>query len=432
MAPSPLQAYVSRMKGQRYDPSKLSSPAPPPPSRITILVSTFIGSFIGIAIVASLSYNAQWFVERDVPVLSGAFGASAVLIYGAIEAPLSQPRNVIIGHLVSSVIGVSLFKLFNLLSAELFLKLHWLLCALAVSISLCFMQLTHTVHPPASATALIAVTGGETIYNLGYWYCLCPVALGISLMMIVAVLVNNVARKYPTHWWNPKTRMITVVDQDMSTTLADFVSTHSDSNSNNDSTCESDAGDEVCCREDGFEELNNQDTTTSSSSGLSTKTPSMVHESGVTTSSSVAASAIPTHKRTSLTGGDLHHSHIHYNHQHQHNRHRNNQPQYAIYYGGENSEVLRDGEQMHEEHRRRPSTSNANDVEKGHAHHHHHVHHAHDNDTVTIETRGSTRPSPSQRAASTFSSTREEEYRATIESLRQRIREMETQAANSE
>lgn len=81
------------MKGQRYDPEKLKYP-PKPPTRIQVLVSTFVGSFISIAIVASLTYNAQWFIDRNTPVMAGSFGASAVLIYGAIEAPLSQPRNV--------------------------------------------------------------------------------------------------------------------------------------------------------------------------------------------------------------------------------------------------------------------------------------------------------------------------------------------------
>ncbi|KAG0076734.1 hypothetical protein BGZ92_002268, partial [Podila epicladia] len=260
----PLEVYLGRMKGQRYDPTKLSSPPPPPPSRFAVLLSSFIGAFVGIAIVSLLNYNVQWFVERDVPVLSGAFGASAVLIYGAIEAPLSQPRNVIGGHIMSSLIGVSLYKLFNLLSAEMFNRLHWLVCALAVSISLCFMQLTHTVHPPASATALIAVSGGQTIYDLGYWYTLCPVALGVALMMVVAMVVNNVARKYPTHWWNPKTRKIIVVDQDMSAPIADFVS-------NTDNECD----DEKC------QEQDNADTVTSevpsSSSRFSTKAPTLDH-----------------------------------------------------------------------------------------------------------------------------------------------------------
>ncbi|KAF9395896.1 hypothetical protein CPC16_006179 [Podila verticillata] len=404
----PLEVYLGRMKGQRYDPTKLSSPPPPPPTRFAVLLSSFIGSFIGIAIVSSLNYNAQWFVDRNVPVLSGAFGASAVLIYGAIEAPLSQPRNVIGGHIMSSLIGVSLYKLFNLLSAEMFLKLHWLLCALAVSISLCFMQLTHTVHPPASATALIAVSGGQTIYDLGYWYTLCPVALGIAFMMVVAMVVNNVARKYPTHWWNPKTRKITVVDQDMSAPIADFVS-------NSDDEC----GDEACHEQD------NADTVTSdgpSPSKLSTKAPSLEIGREHATQAEIGATSF-AHEPSTLTNPmspSLAHTNPRISSPRcSHRHHQHHEPQFAIYYGGENKEALRDGEKMHDE---RSSPACSSDVEKG-LHHHHYD----PRNTVTIEARGS--PHPSQVAS--ISTTKEEDYRSTIEALKQRVRELEAQAASS-
>ncbi|KAG0332957.1 hypothetical protein BG000_009594 [Podila horticola] len=409
MAPvaPPLEVYLGRMKGQRYDPTKISSPLPPPPSRFAILLSSFIGSFVGIAIVSSLNYNAQWFVDRNVPVLSGAFGASAVLIYGAIEAPLSQPRNVIGGHIMSSLIGVSLFKLFNLLSAEMFHKLHWLLCALAVSISLCFMQLTHTVHPPASATALIAVSGGQAIYDLGYWYTICPVALGIALMMVVAIVVNNVARKYPTHWWNPKTRKITVVNQDMSAPIADFVSNEDESE------------DEECREQDNADAVTLEDPP---SSKFSTKAPTLdhgqVHEHA-TKADVVTTSALvhdPSAMTTPVSPSPSAHAIAQISSpMSSHRHHHHTEPQYAIYYGGDHNEELRDGEKMHVD---RHSTAGSPDVEKGHRHH------LDPRDTVTIETRGS--PHPSHVAS--FSTTREEEYISTIEALRQRIRELEAQA----
>jgi hypothetical protein len=41
----------------------------------------------------------------------GSFGASAVLIYGAVRSPLAQPRNLIGGHIISAVIGVTTYKL---------------------------------------------------------------------------------------------------------------------------------------------------------------------------------------------------------------------------------------------------------------------------------------------------------------------------------
>ncbi|KAF8983467.1 hypothetical protein BGZ46_010220 [Entomortierella lignicola] len=133
-----IKEFTNRLKGQRYVTTKYTV-NPKPPTRFVILLSSFVGSFTSIAIVACLTYNANFFVERNTPVIAGSFGASAVLMYGAIESPLSQPRNV-----------------------------------------------------------------------------------SVALMMIVALIVNNIGRRYPTHWWNPKQNKIAVMDEDMSKSIADF------------------------------------------------------------------------------------------------------------------------------------------------------------------------------------------------------------------
>ena len=43
---------------------------------------------------------------------------------------------------------------------------------------------------------------GSSVQELGYWYVLCPVGLGACIMLVVAILVNNLsgdqARKYPS------------------------------------------------------------------------------------------------------------------------------------------------------------------------------------------------------------------------------------------
>ena len=62
------------------------------------------------------------------------------------------------------------------------------------------MQYTKTLHPPGGATALIAVLGTSKIVSLGYLYVLSPVLTGVSIMLIVALVFNNITshRKYPT------------------------------------------------------------------------------------------------------------------------------------------------------------------------------------------------------------------------------------------
>ncbi|MNK15016.1 HPP family protein [compost metagenome] len=152
-------------------------------------VLTFIGSFVGIGLIGLL--NSQYLVASDNLFLIGSFGASSVLVYGIINSPLAQPRNLIGGHVISAIIGVTVFKLF---AGEL-----WFACALAVSLSIVAMQITKTLHPPGGATALIAVTGGKKIEELGYLYVLSPVLTGVLILFAVALIFNNLRhRKYPS------------------------------------------------------------------------------------------------------------------------------------------------------------------------------------------------------------------------------------------
>lgn len=150
---------------------------------------SFIGSFVGIGLIAFCQRNL---VSSDVSVfLIGSFGASSVLVYGAIQSPLAQPRNLIGGHVFSALIGVTVYKLVP--------DPLWISAPLAVSCSIVFMQITKTLHPPGGATALIAVIGNEKVKVLGYLYVLSPVLSGALILLITALIFNNMTknRSYP-------------------------------------------------------------------------------------------------------------------------------------------------------------------------------------------------------------------------------------------
>lgn len=151
----------------------------------------FLGAFVGMGIIAYLQYNML--PREDVVFLIGSFGASCVLVYGVIQSPLAQPRNLIGGHVVSAIVGVS--------AAKLFPDMIWLASAVAVAFAIVFMQITKTLHPPGGATALIAVTGSPVILKLGYWYVIFPVLSGAMILLIVALVFNNMTanRQYPTN-----------------------------------------------------------------------------------------------------------------------------------------------------------------------------------------------------------------------------------------
>ena len=151
-------------------------------------VWTFFGSFTGIGLIGLL--QSFYLPTSDNLFLVGSFGATSVLIYGVINSPLAQPRNVIGGHLICAIVGVT----FNYLFTQ-----SWLAAALAVSVSIVLMQVTKTLHPPGGATALIAIIGSDRIQSLGYLYVLSPILSGIIVLLTVALFFNNITsnRSYP-------------------------------------------------------------------------------------------------------------------------------------------------------------------------------------------------------------------------------------------
>jgi CBS domain-containing membrane protein len=151
---------------------------------------SFVGAFVGIGLITF--FQSKILTEYENIFLIGSFGASSVLVYGSIQSPLAQPRNLVGGHVVSAVVGVTAFKFFP--------DIIWLSAPFAVSVSIVLMQITKTLHPPGGATALIAVIGSERIKYLGYWYVISPVFTGCLIMLFVACIFNNITshRSYPT------------------------------------------------------------------------------------------------------------------------------------------------------------------------------------------------------------------------------------------
>jgi CBS-domain-containing membrane protein len=178
-----LKDYLNKMRG--------SSKSPPMVSLFEIIWS-WVGAFLGIAAVAYIHYHIL--EKTDMVMVIGSFGASAVLIYGAIKSPLAQPRNLIGGHVFSAIIGVTSYQLLH--------SSMWLAGAVAVATAIAFMHATKTLHPPGGATALIAVIGSEKIHDLGYLYAVIPAGLGAVIMLIIALMVNNIprTRRYPEFW----------------------------------------------------------------------------------------------------------------------------------------------------------------------------------------------------------------------------------------
>jgi len=132
-------------------------------------------------------------IENPV-MLIGSFGASAALVFGAPDAPVSQPRNVIFGHSLSATVGVATGALLSDYCDV------WVSGPISVSLSIALMLATRTFHPPAASNGLIYLMGG--MHHMGWHYVVAPCFLGPCLIVCLGVLGNNLLkiRRYPKSW----------------------------------------------------------------------------------------------------------------------------------------------------------------------------------------------------------------------------------------
>lgn len=141
-----------------------------------------LGAALAIGFVGALARYAHQ------PLLLGSLGASCVFLFGLPEAPFSQPRNVIIGHGLSSLVGLLFLKAFG--------PETWAL-ALALGTAVMLMFATRTVHAPAGSNPVIVF-----LAQPGWSFLLTPTLVGALGVVLIAVLFNNAvhSRSYPLYW----------------------------------------------------------------------------------------------------------------------------------------------------------------------------------------------------------------------------------------
>lgn len=161
------------MKGQTTSPLQVNMK-----DAVTGLVGGFTTIFL-------LMYLTE---VTDTLWLMAPFGASCVLVFAAWNAPLSQPRNIVGGHMISTFVGLLVYDVFGA---------HGWTLALGVGLAIACMMLTKTTHPPAGANPILVMLGGYS-----WSYLVTPVLIGALVIVVVALLINNMRsnRHYPLFW----------------------------------------------------------------------------------------------------------------------------------------------------------------------------------------------------------------------------------------
>lgn len=184
--PRPISRFLGYRSGQVKEP----------PSLIVHAWAT-LGSFLSLLLIGAVFKYAPGITQFNPPILIASLGASAVLEYAAIQTPLAQPRNTIVGQGISASLGVAISKAFQM--NPNFGNLQWIAAAISCATAILAMSLTNTVHPPGGASAVLACIE-PTVIAMGWWFVPC-ILVSISLMLGVSLINNNVMRRYPCYWW---------------------------------------------------------------------------------------------------------------------------------------------------------------------------------------------------------------------------------------
>ena len=155
-------------------------------TRISERWTAALGAFLAILAVFGAS---GWALGEENLVVATSMGSSAVLLFSVPHSALSQPWPLVGGHVCSALVGVA---------CAMFLGTSFLSAGLAVGVAVLIMQLTRCTHPPAGATALAAVIGGDAVTDLGWFFVLKPVLLNALLLLLAALLFNWPRR---SHWY---------------------------------------------------------------------------------------------------------------------------------------------------------------------------------------------------------------------------------------
>ena len=148
--------------------------------------SDMIWSAIGATIAITLALLLV--ADRNSPFLLASLGGSTVFLFVLTETEAAQPRALLGGHIGGALVGILCYQAFG--------DGLWV-SVTAVVLTMMFMVVTRTIHPPAGANPLIMVH-----HHAGFLSLLNPALAGVLTLFLVAMLWSRLrpGKKYPIRW----------------------------------------------------------------------------------------------------------------------------------------------------------------------------------------------------------------------------------------
>lgn len=141
------------------------------PSCMPCWLKAALGTVVSLGIVALLDDLG------GAPLLAASLGASAMLVFGMPDSPMSQPANVVGGHVIATLVG---------LAFDQFLPGGWIMMGVSVAVVMVLLAALRLTHPPAGGDPIVVMMS-----HPGWSFLLMPVLLGAVTLVVVAVVIHR-------------------------------------------------------------------------------------------------------------------------------------------------------------------------------------------------------------------------------------------------
>ena len=153
-----------------------------------------IGAGITIGILAYITFQSVLAGTNYGLWLAASFGSSVVVVFGYPENEFSQPKNVLLGHLLCTLVGIIFVTLFNITQDR---SIFYLAIGLAVGISVMLMMAFKVTHPPAGGNTIVVM-----LTQNSFQFLIFPIMVGAITIIIGGVIYNRfiLKKNYPLKW----------------------------------------------------------------------------------------------------------------------------------------------------------------------------------------------------------------------------------------
>ena len=153
-----------------------------------------VGAGVTISILAYITFQSILSGTNYGLWLATSFGSSVVLVFGYSNNEFAQPKNVLFGHLLCTLVGIIFVMLFKISQDR---SIFFLAIGLAVGFSVMLMMAFKIVHPPAGGNTIVVMLTQDS-----FQFLIFPIMVGAVTIIIGGVIYNRfiLKKKYPLKW----------------------------------------------------------------------------------------------------------------------------------------------------------------------------------------------------------------------------------------